>query len=189
MLPCGQLFDGIRGIICGDFTDMLPSILTDSDSNRCASQTSVDSRSIIGLEIAPFIEDIVGREQLFSCDDLRCSRIRHSDHSVVRFLPVLSCRKGCSDEEGNRTVDCHSRHLTGGHEGCIHQHVSWWIPRDDQLAGHSHVSASLGRHCSGRFDNGDVARNVTDRRVQLQQRDDCHVLSSRCASFNVTSMA
>ena len=70
MLPCGQLFDRIGWIIRWDFTDVLPGVFTDGDSNRCPSQTSVDSGAIIGLEIATFVEDIVGREQLFTPDNL-----------------------------------------------------------------------------------------------------------------------
>ena len=174
-----QLLDGILAIQApGPEIAIVPHVLADRDAEAMAGE--VDRGHGLGrLEIAPFIENVVGRQQRLAMD---------RDDATL-----MDERRGVGDPAAHRRLgqelrkpDDHRRRAAGGpaahpshqsvkaaharlHEGGTFQEIARWIARESQLGKHQEIGAGRFRRNQGIFGQAQVAVEVTHGGVYLAE--------------------
>jgi len=168
-----------RILALGEELFVVPAVLADHYADaRARVLDDVLLRLAPRLEVAAFVEHVVGRQQALASHDARlaakeprCRVVQRASARRARVLVLGNAAEQHRQIVRNARRELCERTFVGAQELGTHEQVLRRIAAERQLGEHRELGALRLRALRERDDARAVAREVTDGRVDLAQRD------------------
>jgi hypothetical protein len=152
---------------------MRPDIFADSDAD--AFSVMLDQDGLCGgLEIAVFIEDIVGRQQTLSRHGDDLARLTKRRGIVERAPGARFVEFNGTDERRNLADgrrDFLQRLFAIGDEAAFEEQIARWISAHDELGEHDELGALFNKRCVGIDDFASISNEIADGGIELRKAE------------------
>ena len=158
-----------------------PEVFADGETQRpvATSLLELQNGGLVGrLEIAPFVKDVVGRQQLFAGNDAPLATGDQGDG--VEQVGLLGCRNrfGHAHQQGQGGVG--GRQLggeliqdvvLGAEQGRPQQQIPGRVTPEGKLRGDHQIRVASCRFLAGRQNSGPITSQISHQGIDLGQGD------------------
>ena len=158
-----------------------PEVFADGETQRPAATSLLELQNgglVCRLEIAPFVKDVVGGQQLFAGDDAPLATCNQGDG--VEQIGFLGCRNRFGHAHQQGQVGVGGRQLggeliqdvvLGAEQGRSQQQIPGRITPEGKLRGDHQIRVASCRFLASRQNSGSIASQISHQGIDLGQGD------------------